>query len=158
MASIIYRAICAEYDLERSKDWWVEPEKVVSNDHAKILWDFPIQTDKHLLHNRPDIGLINCKENTGLLIDIAVPRDENLQDKKLKTTDKHQLLKIELEQLWKVKIMIIPVVVDALDAIADRLPCWLAQIPRTISEVELQKGALLGTALFLRRVLRLPEC
>ena len=70
VASIIYRAICAEYDLEHSNDWWVEPEKVVRNDYVKILWDFPIQTDKHLLHNRPDIMLINYKEQTGLIIDM----------------------------------------------------------------------------------------
>ena len=31
VASIVYKAICAEYNLERSKDWWVEPEKVVRN-------------------------------------------------------------------------------------------------------------------------------
>ena len=75
--------------------------------------------------------LINYKERTGLLIDIAVPRDENIQDKKLKKIDKYQSLKIELEQLWKVKIMVISVVVDALGAITDRLPGWLDQIPRT---------------------------
>ena len=57
--------------------------------------------------------LINYKEQTGLIIDIAVPRDENIQDK-------------ELEQLWKVKIMVIPVVVGALGEIADRLLGWLA--------------------------------
>ena len=78
VASIVYRAICAEYYLERSKDCWVETEKLVRNDHAKILWDFPIQTDKHPLHNRPDIILINHTEQTGLIIDIAVPRDENI--------------------------------------------------------------------------------
>ena len=94
------------------------------NDHAKILWDFIIQIDKNLLHNRPDIVLINYKEQTGLIIDIAVPRDQSIQDKELKEIDKYQLLKIELEQLWKVKIMIIPVVVGALGAIADRLPGW----------------------------------
>ena len=60
---------------------------------------------------------------------------------------------IELEQLWKVKIMVIPVVIGA---IADRLPGWLAQIPGTISVMELQKSAILGTAQVLRRVLRLP--
>ena len=64
----------------------------------------------HLLHNRSDIVLINYKEQTGLIIDIAVPRDENIQDKKLE--------KIELEQLWKVKIMVLPVVVGALSATA----------------------------------------
>ena len=52
--------------------------------------------------------------------------------------------------------MVIPVVVGALGAIANRLPGWVAQIPGTISEVELQKSALLGTAQVLRRVLRLP--
>ena len=29
VASIVYRAICAENNLEHSKDWWVESEKVV---------------------------------------------------------------------------------------------------------------------------------
>ena len=57
--------------------------------------------------------------------------------------DKYQSLKIKLEQLWKVKIMVIPVAVGAPGAIADRLPGWLAQIPGTISEIELQKSALI---------------
>ena len=36
----VYRAICAEYNLEDSKDWSVEPEKIVNNDRVKILRDF----------------------------------------------------------------------------------------------------------------------
>ena len=92
----------------------------------------------------------------GLIIDISVPRDKNTQDKKLKKIDKYHSLKIELEQLWKVKIIVIPVVVGALGTIADRLPGWLAQVPRTISEVELQKSALLRTFQVPRRVLRIP--
>ena len=47
-------------------------------------------------------------------------------------------MKIELEQLWRVKIMVISVVVGALGTIADRIPGWLAQIPVTIIKVELQ--------------------
>ena len=88
--------------------------KRVRNDHAKILWDFFIQTDKHLLHNQPDIVLINYKEQTGLIIDIVGPRDENIQEKELEQVDTYQSLKIELEQDWKVKIIVIPVVVGAL--------------------------------------------
>ena len=53
----------------------VEPEQVVRNDHANILWDFSTQTDKHLLHNWPDIVLINYKDQTDLIIDITVPRE-----------------------------------------------------------------------------------
>ena len=101
--------------------------------------------------------LINYKEETGLISDIAVPRDKNIQDKELEKIDKYQLLKIELEQLWKVKIMVIPVVVGALGAIADRLPGWLAQIPRTIIEVKLQKNTLLGMAQVLQRLHRLQR-
>ena len=37
VASIIHGVICTEYNLEHSKDWWVRPEKVVSNDQAKSL-------------------------------------------------------------------------------------------------------------------------
>ena len=64
-------------------------------------------------------------------------------------------MKIELEQLWKVKIMVIPVVVGALGRIADRLPGWLAQIPRMIREVELLKSALLETAQVLQSLFRI---
>ena len=63
-------------------------------------------------------------------------REKNVQNKKLEKIDKYQLT-IELEQLWKVTIMVIPVVVGALGAIADRLPGLLAQIPGTVRKVEL---------------------
>ena len=47
--------------------------------------------------------LINYKKQTGLIIDIAVPIDDNIQNKELGKVDKYQSLKIGLEQLWKVK-------------------------------------------------------
>ena len=62
VASIVYRTLCAEYDLEHREYWWVKPEKLVKNNHAKILWNVPIQTDKHLLHNRLEIVLIKFKK------------------------------------------------------------------------------------------------
>ena len=71
--------------------------------------------------------LINYKKQTGLIIDISVPRDKNIQNKKLENIDKYQSLKAELEQLWKAKVIVIPVVVGALIAITDRLLYWLAQ-------------------------------
>ena len=81
-----------------------DQKKVVRNDHVKILWKFPIQTDKHLLHNRPNIVLASYKEHTAPIVDITVPRDENIQNKELEKIDKYQLLKIELEtgksKLW----------------------------------------------------------
>ena len=56
VASIVYRAICAEYNFEHSKDWWVEQEKVVRNGHAKTSGVFPFRRTSICF----TIGLISC--------------------------------------------------------------------------------------------------
>ena len=61
VASIINRAICAEYNLTHSKDWWVEPKRLIRNNYVKILWVFFIQTCKYLLYDKLDIPPINYK-------------------------------------------------------------------------------------------------
>ena len=33
-------------------------EAVIENDQVKLLWDFKIQTNHHLDHNRPDIVVL----------------------------------------------------------------------------------------------------
>ena len=38
----------------------------------------------YIVQDPPDIVLINYKEQTGLIIDIVVPKDENIQDKEPK--------------------------------------------------------------------------
>ena len=83
--SIVYGAMCAEYNLEHRKDCLAgKTRKEDRNDHTKILWNFLLQADTHLLHNPPDIMLMNYKKRTGLIIDITVPRNEKIQNKKLK--------------------------------------------------------------------------
>ena len=37
------------------KDGWVDPEKLVENKQAKILWDFSLKADVQMPHNQPDI-------------------------------------------------------------------------------------------------------
>jgi hypothetical protein len=156
VASIVYKAICSEYNIELPTDWKAEPHKVVENQRAKILWDFHIQTDRMVQHNQPDIVLIDKDAKTGIIIDIAVPIDGNIRDKELEKMDKYQQLKEELQTLWKVRMAVIPVVVGALGAVTERFPEWISLIPGKINGVSLQKAALLGTARILRRVLKLP--
>ena len=156
LAAIVYRTICSEYDLEHSGKPRDIPERVVQNDHAKLLWDFHIQTDIRLKHNQPDIVLVDHRTRTCLIIDIAVPRDENIREKEQEKVDKYEPLRIELERLWNVDTKVVPVVVGALGAVTTRLPDWLSMIPGDIKEVDLQKSALLGTCSLLRRTLKLP--
>ena len=80
--------------------------------------DFPLQTDIQLPHNWPDI-LIDHQEKTGSIIDVAVPRNENIKDKEMEMIDKYQPLNIELERLWEVKITVTTIMIGALGAMPD---------------------------------------
>ena len=53
VSGIVYRDICAKYELEVPKSNWETPPKVVENDRAKILLDFQIQTNKQVMANQP---------------------------------------------------------------------------------------------------------
>ena len=56
VASMLNWNLCKKYHLPAFENWWEHNvEKVLQNEEVKILWDFKIQTDKHLGHNIPDI-------------------------------------------------------------------------------------------------------
>ena len=59
---------------EAEKRYIRKPEKVLESENCKILWNFPIQTDKSLEHNRPDITVIDRKSKKCILIDPALKR------------------------------------------------------------------------------------
>ena len=46
VAGIVYRNIFSEYGLDPPKSRWETPQKVVENNRTKLLWGFPIQTDR----------------------------------------------------------------------------------------------------------------
>ena len=56
-------------------------EGVMENENMKIPWDFNIQTDHLIEHRRPDIVVVNKKNSTCDIIDVAVPGDK--EDRKL---------------------------------------------------------------------------
>ena len=74
----LHWSLCQKYGLEVDTRWYLhEPEKVLENEHAKILWDFDIHTDWKIEHSRPDITLVDKKTDRCFLIDVAVPGDGN---------------------------------------------------------------------------------
>ena len=55
VAKEVYIKIAVELALlKKNENQWYkfEPTPVIENEHHKLLWDFPIQTDKELTHNR----------------------------------------------------------------------------------------------------------
>ena len=118
------------------------PQSVQKCGKYKILWDFSIQTDKVIEHRPPDIICINKQKAECQIIDFAIPGDQNIAIKEQEKIYKCQDLRIELQKVWNVKVMVIPVVIGALGR---------EYIPADI--ISIRKTAILGTAYILRRVL-----
>ena len=88
-------------------------QSVQRNDEYKILWDFNIQKDQVLEVRSPDIvwstSKIECQ-----IIDFAISGDRNIVIKEQEKIGKYQVLIIELQKVWNVKVVVIPVVTGAL--------------------------------------------
>ena len=52
---VVYRKICAKYELEVPVAKWATPPKVIEKDRAMILWDFEIKINKMVVDSEPDI-------------------------------------------------------------------------------------------------------
>ena len=74
-------------------------EKALESEHCKILWDFLIQTDKKLEHNRPDITVVDKLARKCLLIDAACPSDTRIDKKVKEKCNIHLDLKNEVARM-----------------------------------------------------------
>ena len=78
-----------------------ELEKALESDDCKILWDFPIQTDKQLEQNRPDITVIKKKDKNYMLIDPSCPFDARIEKKEEEECSNYNDLKYEIARISK---------------------------------------------------------
>jgi hypothetical protein len=76
--------VCGKGNLERADTWYDHvPDCVIENEEYKVLWDFNIQCDRVIEARRPDILVIEKKEKTAQIIDIAVPGDSRINNKEI---------------------------------------------------------------------------
>jgi hypothetical protein len=108
------------------------------------MWDVPIITDRTIRANQPDIVLHDKKENTCLLITIAIPDDSNVNTKETEKLSKYKELEIEVSRMWKVRTKIMPVITAALGTIKNGLDQNLQLLPGHPSAKELQQITLMG--------------
>ncbi|XP_068680664.1 uncharacterized protein [Montipora foliosa] len=73
VAKGIHCDLCKYYGVNCEDKWYEHfPEPVVENTNVKILWDFTIQTDKKVTHNRPNTEKTN---KICYIINVACPGD-----------------------------------------------------------------------------------
>ena len=155
MAQIIQWKMCDKYNLEKGSKWYEhKPQPVLESDDIKLLWDFTIQTDHQVAHNKPDIVILNKKVKACTIVDIACPFDTRVDTKEKEKVEKYQDLKREIARIWKCEcVNIVPVVVGALGTLPKNYKRWLEKIEPANSVDLLQKACLLGSARILRKVL-----
>ena len=87
VASMLHWNLSKKYNIPAVEKWWEHKvDKVILKEDVKILWDFKIQTDKHLTHNISDITVV--KKNQVLLIDVAIAGDNRIQQKEVEKITK----------------------------------------------------------------------
>ena len=97
VAAIVHWNLCKTNKIECVDKWYQHhADKVVETKEVKILWDFNIQTDKVIEHRRPDIVVFKKKENTAVIIDIAVPGDVKVKDRELEKIHAYQELRCKV--------------------------------------------------------------
>ena len=122
--------LCKHYGVECGDKWYEHvPEPVVESSDVKILWDFTIQTDKKLPHNKPDIVVVKKTSRTCHIIDVACPGDCRIRLKEEEKVNKYRDLAFEVKTLWKMKkVTTTPIVIGALGTSTDRLEKYLEDI------------------------------
>jgi len=73
------------------------PKPVYEEGDVTVLWNQAVHTDKEGTANRPDMIIKNKKEKTCTLIDVAIPADRNIVQKKAEKKLKYKNLCIELQ-------------------------------------------------------------
>ena len=149
-----HQRICKHYGAQHAEDWYEhQPEAVTETDNVTILWDYSIQTDRKIKVNKPDITINNKRDKTCKLIDVKIPADKSISVAKFEKLSKYKDLEIEVEKLWHIKTVTIPVVIGTLGMIKKGTKKYLEKIPGSLNLAQMQKIALTGTAYILRKTL-----
>ena len=116
-AAYLHWNICQDHDIEVIDKWYEhKPESVTCNKDNKItiMWDMPVNNDRTITANRPDI-IKDSVNSICKLIDMSIQTDRNIALKGIEKKSEYKALELEIQRMWQMKTAVIPVVVGALD-------------------------------------------
>ena len=124
-----------------------EPETVMHNEdnNITIMWDMPVNTDRTITANRPDIIVKDSVNSTCKLIDMTVPSDRNIALKETEKKCKYKDLELEIQRMWHMKTVVIPVVVGALGTVKKGMVKNIKKVSERATMTEIQKICMLGS-------------
>ena len=155
-AAYLHWSICKDHDIEITDKWYEhEPETVMHNkdNNITIMWDMLVNTDRTITANRPDIIVKVSVNFTCKLIDMTVPSDRNIALKETENKSKYKELELDVQRMWHMKTVVIPVVVRALGSVKKGMVENIKKVSERATMTEIQKICMLGSARILRKVL-----
>ena len=154
IAREVHWALCGEFGLERTSKWYEHKlEGVTRKGSIKVLWHFTIQCYHEIEARRPDIVVIDEDLKECKIIDVAFSWDSRIRSKEREKIEKLGNLKREVAAMWGTKkVIVIPIVVGALEAVSKELDKCIEKIGITLNIGHVQNTVILGTARILRKV------
>jgi hypothetical protein len=128
---------CKEIRVKSYNRCWYDhvPKPVETSNEGKvtIFWNQPVQTDRTISNDKPDIIIRDYKQGIFMLIDVAIPGDRNVIKKEGEKILKYIDHIIEIQRMWNVRAKVIPVVIGA------------TEITQTVPEQQTSKARNYGT-------------
>ena len=82
VAKFVHWELCEKHNLERKEKWYEHCSKgAVEDDDVKLIWYINIQC-AIIEARRPDLILVNKKAKSCVIIDVAIPGDCRIREKK----------------------------------------------------------------------------
>ena len=121
VGKVIHWDMCKKFEFDHTNKWYMHnPAAVLEYDTHKLLWDFGTQIDHLISARRPDLIVINKKENLqnwGL----CCPADHRIKLKECEKKDRYLDLARELKKQWNMKVTIIPIAIGAFGSVTKGL-------------------------------------
>jgi hypothetical protein len=159
VAKVVHQALAVDLGLQETEEPYYKcrPEQIMQKGRVRMLWDSLMATDRAVEANRPDICVIDQLKQEGLIVDIAVPLDDNIEKTIAEKKRKYQQLSVEMKDMYKLKkVSIVPVVISVNGLVTKDFVNLKNQLPLVDKHLRLmQKAAILGTANVVRKVLSL---
>ena len=82
--------MCKKFKFDHTNKWYMhKPAPVQENDTQKLLWDFNIQTNYLIPARRPDLIIINKKQENLQNCRLCCPADYRINLKECEKRDKY---------------------------------------------------------------------
>ena len=117
------------------------------------MWDMPVNIDRTITASRQDIIVKDSVNSICKLIDMSVPSDRNIALKEIETKSKYKDLELEIQRMWHMKTIVIPVAIGALGTVKKRMVENIKKVSERATVTEIQKICMLESAQILRKVL-----